>query len=585
MINGFYRRGILAVGLLFIGSLLITPPLQAQDRPNILLILTDDQGYGDLGAHGNDVLNTPNLDALAQESAEVRRFYVNPNCSPSRASLMTGRWTFRTGVSGVHSTEHLLNDEEVTIAEMLEDAGYRTGIFGKWHLGDNYPMRPTNQGFEEALVHKGGGVGQAAGPPGNSYFDPVLEHNNTSKKYEGYVDDIFAEATIDFIQDSEEPFFAYYATNLPHRPLTVPDEQADPYREQGLHEYNARVYGMISNIDKNVGRLLNTLEEEGIAENTIVIFLSDNGPRNRRTKNDVQPGRYTAGLRGTKTSVYENGIRVPFFIRWPGQIPAGQKIDDVAAHVDVLPTLLDAANVSGPEGVTVDGTSLLPRLTGDVQSMPDRNIFIQWHNGPRPYPYIHSTVISNEYKLISPHSDPHSIIRQPTPEERREMVSNLELYRINQDSSELNNVAHEHPNKVNEMLDRYEDWFHDVTQDWNHTDPQRIYLGTSHQPQTTLSRFDWSGPGVIGGNYGHWKVHTESGTYRIRVRFDPAPTEGEATVRYGNRRQSKRVQEGDTTAVFERITLPEREGKLEAFLDFGRLPTGARFVDVERLDL
>lgn len=559
--------------------------VRAQEQPNVLLIMTDDQGYGDVGVHGNDVIDTPNLDELAREGTEMTRFYVNPNCSPTRASLMTGRWSVRTGVSGVHSTEHLLNAGEVTVAEMFAEAGYRTGIFGKWHLGDDYPMRPTNQGFQEALVHKGGGIGQSAGPPGNSYFDPILEHNNVSKKYEGYCDDIFARATMDFIKkESDKPFFAYYATNLPHRPLTVSDERADPYREKGLHEYNARTYGMITNVDANVGRLMDTLEEEGIADNTIVIFLSDNGPRTRRTKNDAQPGRYVAGLRGTKTSVYENGIRVPFFIRWPGKIPAGQKIDQITAHVDVLPTLLDAANLEKPEGVKLDGISLLPRISGKTKELPDREVYFQWHNGPRLYRYVHFTVVTDKYKLISPHPDPHSIIRQPTPSERRDLVSSLELYRIKDDSSELHDVAGKHPDKVKELLGKYEQWFHDVTQEWNHLDPQRIYLGTRHQPTTTLSRFDWAGPGVIAGNFGHWKVRTERGRYRITLRFGEASEAGRAVLRYGDLRRETAVEEGDSTAVFETVSLPAREGDFEAFLELGRLPKGVRYVDVERRD-
>ena len=571
--------------LLAAAAPLSTERAEAQERPNILLILTDDQGYGDLGVHGNDALNTPNLDELAGESTEFTRFYVNPNCSPSRASLMTGRWTFRTGVSGVHGTEHLLNADEATIAEIFKKAGYRTGIFGKWHLGDNYPTRPTDQGFQEALVHKGGGIGQSAGPPGNTYFDPVLLHNDTSKQYTGYCDDIFANQTIEFIkEDDGRPFFAYYATNLPHRPLTVPDDRADPYRRKGLHELNARVYGMISNIDANVGRLLTTLEQEGIADNAIVIFMSDNGPRTRRSKNDVQPGRYVAGLRGTKTSVYENGIRVPFFIRWPGTVPAGQKMDDMAAHIDVLPTLLDAADVSAPDGVAFDGISLLPRIMGQDDKLPDRKLYIQWHNGPRPYRYIHFTVITQEYKLISPHPDPHSIIRQPTLEERQNMLNSLELYRIDEDPSEIHNVAAENPKRVNSMLQSYEQWFHDVTQDWNHLDPQRIHLGTKHQPTTTLSRFSWSGPGTIDGNFGHWKVHTQAGAYRLRLRFDAADTERQAVVRYGDTTERQTVRAGDTTALFDNVMLPERDGKLEVFLERGRVQEGVRFVDVVHLN-
>ena len=315
----------------------------AGSQPNILLMVTDDQGYGDLHCHGNRDLRTPNIDRLAEEGVELTQFVVMPNCSPTRASLMTGRYHYRTGVTEVTRGRHMMYADEVTIAEILGGAGYRTGIFGKWHLGDVYPMRPRDQGFHESLVHKGGGIGQAAGPDGNGYFDPILEHNDVAKRFEGYCDDIFADATIEFIENHRKgPFFAYYASNLPHFPLTVSDERADPYRKMGLHEHNARTFGMIENVDSNVGRILAKLAELGLERDTIVIFSSDNGPRTRRTKNDVYPGRYVAGLRGTKTSVYDNGLRVPFFIRWPGTLPAGRKVATMGAHIDLLPTLLEA---------------------------------------------------------------------------------------------------------------------------------------------------------------------------------------------------------------------------------------------------
>ncbi|MDA1067683.1 MAG: sulfatase-like hydrolase/transferase, partial [Verrucomicrobia bacterium] len=205
-------------------------------NPNILLMMTDDQGYGDMSGHGNPVLKTPNLDRLAEESTEFTQFTVCPNCSPTRAGLMTGRYNYRTGVTEVIRGNFMMFNDEVTIAEILRDAGYRTGIFGKWHLGDNYPMRPTDQGFEEALVHKAGGIGQAAGPEGNQYFDPILEHNNVPKTYQGYCDDIFTDAAMKFMGlKSDKPFFTYLATNLPHFPLEVSDELADPYRKLGEH--------------------------------------------------------------------------------------------------------------------------------------------------------------------------------------------------------------------------------------------------------------------------------------------------------------------------------------------------------------
>ncbi len=570
---------------------LITPfhcnMLLAQEgKPNILLMMTDDQGYGDVGCHGNPYLKTPHLDALAAESVEMTHFFTYPSCSPTRAGLMTGRYPYRTGVVGVTQTSHLMNTAEVTIAEILREAGYRTGIFGKWHLGDNYPMRPSDQGFEESLVHKAGGIGQAADPPGNSYFDPILQHNDVPAKYEGYCDDIFTDAAMDFIsQQSDQPFFAYLATNLPHFPLDVPDEKADPYRKMGLHEDNARTYGMITNIDDNVGRILAKIEELGIAENTIVIFLSDNGPRHRRTKNDVYPGRYVANLRGTKTSVYENGTRVPFFIRWPEKLPRGNKINTMGTMIDVLPTLLDACAIDPPKEVRIDGVSLLPLLEGKESNLPDRVYFTQWHQGPVPFEYVHFAVRGQQYKLIAPQDDPHHIVYQPSDQELKQILGSLELYDVENDSSERINIAKKHPEIVLDYLEKYENWFDDVTAERDARGIQRIFLGNAAQPKVQLSRFDWGGPRNITGNsYGYWHVHTETSRYRITLHYDKAQMNGTAHIRYGEVHEEKPIREGDIQTEFENVLLEEGTGNFQAFLKIERLPTGVRYVDVEKMD-
>jgi arylsulfatase/arylsulfatase A len=312
-------------------------------------------------------------------------------------------------------------------------------------------MRPTDQGFQEALVHKGGGIGQAAGPAGNTYFDPILEHNNVSEKYDGYCDDIFTDAALDFIsKENEQPFFAYLATNLPHFPLQVPDEKAAPYRELGLHEDNALTYGMIDNIDANVGRVLAKLKELDLEDNTIVIFLSDNGPRNRRTKNDVYPGRWVANLRGTKTSVYECGTRVPFYVRWPGQLEENKITNRMGAIIDVLPTILDACDIQTPEDLVIDGQSLLPLWKGEKDNLGDRIFYTQMHYGPTPFKYMHFAARQQKYKLVSPHDFPHGILYQPSDEELEKVLENLELYNDEEDPSERINLANEHPGIVEE---------------------------------------------------------------------------------------------------------------------------------------
>ena len=563
-------------------------PSYAQKRPNILLIMTDDQGVGDLGIHNNDLLKTPNMDAIAKQGAEFKQFIVNFNCSPTRASMLTGRDNYRTGVVGVTETSPLMKSSEITIAKLLSDAGYSTGIFGKWHLGDSYPMRPSDKGFQETLIHKGGGIGQASDPPGNSYFNPILEHNNVRKVFEGYCDDIFADATLNFIEkNKEKPFFAYYATNLPHFPLTVSDKWADPFRKMGLHELNARTYGMVANVDANIGRLLAKLKELGIEDNTIVIFMSDNGPRTKRTKNDLYPDRYSMNLRGTKTSVYENGIRAPFFIKWPEVIPQGLKFTNLAANIDVMPTLLEACKVPVPNGLKLDGLSLMPLLSAKVKNLPEREIFIQGHAGSEPFKYFHFTVRGQKYKLISPTDDPYGDISRPTDADVRKMIANLELYDIEKDSSEINNIAKQHPEIVKSLLTKYENWFDQAIKDRGSDWPQRIYLGTTFQKNVQLSRFDWGGPGAFSkqpNKFGYWEVFSAAGKYRVILRFQKASKPGMAYIKYQGILKNVSIAEGNSSVIFDNIELPAGPGKFEAFINYDSKDTGVQFVDVERIN-
>ena len=560
--------------------------LRAQDRPNVLIMLTDDQGYGDLGAHGNPYLKTPNIEKIGEQGLEMTHFFSYPNCSATRAAILTGRYPYRTGVTGVTQVDHFMNTSEETLAEILVENGYRTGIFGKWHLGDNAPMRPTDQGFQEALVHKGGGIGQAAGPAGNTYFDPILEHNNQPKKYKGYCDDIFTDAALDFMSaKSDKPFFTYLATNLPHFPLEVPDEKAEPYRKLGLHEDNAKTYGMIDNIDANVGRVLKQLKQLGIEDNTIVIFLSDNGPRNRRTKNDVYPGRWVSNLRGTKTSVYECGTRVPFFVRWPKNIKKSQQNSTMGAVIDVLPTILDVCNIDAPQGIKLDGTSLLPLWKGEKTNFGDREFITQMHYGPTVFKYMHFAVRTQKYKLVSPHDDPHHILYQPKDEELKEVLANLELYDVENDPSERINLANKHPDIVEKLLARYENWFDEVTEERDSKGIQRIYLGSSMQRSTNLSQFDWGGPRVISKNdLGHWRVKTEAGTYNVSLDLPKLDKDGIAHLKYKDVHIELPVSKNQAKVSFSNVTLPEGTGNFHAFIKTERLAKGPLFVDVERVD-
>lgn len=338
-LRSLYAPAVAAVSAL---SLCATPgsglPAQtAPARPNVLLIITDDQGYGDLGVHGNPKIRTPNLDRLARESVQFRSFYVSPVCSPTRASLMTGRYNYRTGVVDTYLGRSLMRAEEVTLAEILAAAGYRTGIFGKWHLGDNYPLRAMDQGFQESLVLNGGGIGQPSDPiGGESYFDPLLRRNGVLVKTKGYVSDVITDAALKFIgENRDRPFFAYLAFNAPHTPLEVPERYRDKYKQMGLSregfpgvkevgghpipqnfdpETTAKIYGMVENIDDNLGRLLRGLDQFKLSDETVVIFLTDNGPQ--------QP-RYNAGMFQRKGSTHEGASVFRSSYAGPGVLMRG----------------------------------------------------------------------------------------------------------------------------------------------------------------------------------------------------------------------------------------------------------------------
>jgi arylsulfatase/arylsulfatase A len=491
---------------------------EAARPPNLVVVMTDDQGAGDLGCAGNPVLDTPSLDALAAAGARFERFYVSPVCAPTRASLMTGRWTYRTRVVDTWIGRAMMEPAEVTVAEVLQGAGYRTGIFGKWHLGDCYPLRPIDQGFDTALVHRGGGLAQPSEPPESArrYTDPVLFRDGEPVQAEGYCTQVYFDAALEFIDASVEagrPFFAYVATNAPHDPLhDVPEELYGKYAGRDLSpvllgndgdaDRVARIYAMVEDIDRNVGRLLAHLDARGLADDTLVVFLCDNGPQTRR---------YVGSMRGRKGEVHEGGIRSPLFVRWPGRIEPGTRVGAIGAHVDLFPTLLAAAGVPVPDEVRPDGRSLLPLLTGQEVEWPERLLFIQAHRGDVPVRGNHFAVIGPRWKLVRPTGFGRETPTDEVP---------LELYDLVADPFERDDLAAERPEVVARLSDAYAAWFEDVSttrpDNWA---PPRIVVGTAHERTTVLTKQDWrdvSGPG--------WGTR---GTWRLRTR---APCELEVTL-------------------------------------------------------
>lgn len=524
------------------------PPEPAR-MPNIVLIITDDQGYGDVGIHGNDRIRTPNQDRLARASVRFERFYVCPVCSPTRACLMTGRWNYRTGVVDTYLGRSMMHPDEVTLAEMLRASGYRTGIFGKWHLGDNYPMRPQDQGFDETLTNKGGGITQPSDPEGNSYFDPILYRNGRAVKTRGYCTDVITDAALRFMTKNRgRPFFAYIATVAPHVPLQIAERYWRPYRDAGLDEPTAKVYGMVENIDENVGKVMDRLRDLGIERDTILVFMGDNGP---------QQARFNAGLRGLKGSVYDGGIRVPFFLRWTGHIEP-RIVSPIGANVDILPTLLDLAGVAPTAGVRLDGISLAGVLRGRPSPAPDRALVYQWHRGDVPEAWRDCCVVTQSHKL----------------------VNGKELYGLRSDPGETTNLAEARPEVVRELRGAYERWFADVSGTRGY-DPPRIALGSPKENPVVLTRQDWRGPRATWqpNGEGYWEVQVlRDGAYDITVRLWPERTPATVELRCSDAALTARARKGAKTCVFRSVPLRAGPTRLEAWMESGKGRVGAVYV-------
>ena len=527
-------------------------PGQSGRRPNVIFIITDDQGYGDVSIHGNDKLRTPNMDRIAREGIQFTQFHSNPVCSPTRASIMTGRYYYRTGVVDTFLGRSMMHNDEVTLAEVLGKAGYRTGIFGKWHLGDNYPLRPGDQGFQESVVIKGGGLGQPSDfPGGGSYTDPILLHNGKPERYKGYCTEIYVNEALKFIDaNRERPFFIYLPTNSPHAPLEIADELVAPYRKLGLDETTAKVYAMCAEVDGQIGRLLKALDEKNLANDTIVIFTTDNGPQQKR---------WNAGMRGQKGTVYEGGIRVPFFLRWPRVVKPGTTVDRLAAHIDVHPTLAElcGAKLGSPK---LDGRSLAPLLKNPNAQWADRTLFFQWHRGDVPEAFRACAARNQRWKL----------------------VNGKELYDLQNDPAESKDVAAENPEIAAKLRKEYENWFRDVSGTRNY-EPPRIHIGTPNENPVILTRQDWRGARAnwTPDSLGHWEVQVaKPGDYEFSARFAATKAPGTIRVKLNGAQVETKVPAGATEIVVGKARVAGGPGRLEAELESGGQTVGVHYITV-----
>ncbi len=463
-------------------------------RPNVLIILADDMGWGDLSSNGNTNLATPQIDSIGKAGATLDRYFVCPVCSPTRAEFLTGRYHPRGGVHDVSTGGERLNLGDQTIAEVFKGAGYATGAFGKWHNGTQYPYHPNARGFEEYYGFTSGHWG--------GYFDPPLDHNGQLTKGKGYIIDDLTNHAMQFITDHKDgPFFCYVPYNTPHTPMQVPQEYWDRFATKDITmralkqkqpsqkedvDFTRAVLSMMENMDWNVGRLLKHLDDLHLADNTIVIFFSDNGPNS---------WRWNGGMKGKKGNTDEGGVRSPFEIRWPGKITPGKHVPQIAGAMDLLPTLADAAGITLKSPKPLDGKSLKPLLVGDVKDWPDRMIFSTWGGNV--------SVRTQQYRLDN----------------------SGDLFDMVADPGQNADVAKEHPEIASQLSKAVAAWKDDVKLAAQRDDHRPFTVGYPEFPRTMLPARDGIPHGGVERSsrapncsyFTHWNSAEGSITWDIEV--------------------------------------------------------------------
>ena len=563
----------------------------------MILIMTDDQGYGDLSCHGNPTLKTPNLDRLHSQSVRFTDFHVAPFCTATRAALMTGRYPARTGAYRTSSGRTSLHAREKTLGDLFTRNGYSTGMFGKWHLGDCAPSRPMDKGFERSVWHRCGGVTQISDYWNNDYFDDTYLVGDRWTKFEGYCTDVWFDEAMNFIKSSlsdaggSKPFFVYLATNAPHGPYLVDQKWKEPYLELGISPTKASFKGMVANFDWNLGRLLDFLNEEELEEDTIVIFLTDNGTsagaefdEGSRIYGWPIDSAENAQMRGGKSSAYDGGHRVPLFIRWPdGELGPSRDIDTLTAHFDITPTLTELCELRRPESwPKLDGRSLVPLLRNEAADWSPRTLHTQMHGG-------------NGYRKPGDLWEIGAVLTQ-----RWRFVEGKELFDIVADPSQRKNVADAFPEVVARLAQEHAEWFESVRSGMS---PTRILVGSDSENPTDLTSQEWvmprGGPPwarshvvrrmIANGSW--WLEVAKPGTYQISLSrwppyLDRAIDSVAASIQIAGQRRTIEIGQPDkeTTAIF-RLELPAGPAELTTTLT---TPDGdqhgAYFATVERVD-
>jgi arylsulfatase A-like enzyme len=510
----------------------------AIQKPNLVFLITDDQGYGELGCHGNPYIRTPNLDRLHAESVRFTNFHVGPTCSPTRSGLLTGHYANSTGVWHTVGGRSLLRKDERTLAEFMADAGYATGMFGKWHLGDNAPYRPQDRGFSEVVTFGGGAIGNTPDFWENHYYNDHYCRNGQWEPFTGYCTDIWFREASEFIErNRNEPFFCYIPVNAPHKPYIVDPMYSEPYKQLAASDPEAAAffnypatesiinfYGMVSCIDDNLGKLCKQLAELGIDRNTLFVFMSDNGSGGgvKMDKRRFASAGYNAGMRGIKGSPYEGGHRVPFFLHYPaGGIDQGQDVAELTANVDFLPTMLDLCGIDAADEYEFHGKSLAPLICDPQAEWAERAVVTDSQRIMYPIKWRMSCVMRKQWRLIN----------------------GQELYDLSRDPGQREDVSGQYPDVVRQLRADYEVWWELVSAKFDEKIP--ISIGLESVGTVLLNSHDWRAvPDLSIPNddprtdstaahdqvqiregvekNGYWEIQVErSGTYRFELRRWP----------------------------------------------------------------